>query len=188
MPIPKIKKDISNVKNKTKFNLGKQGETTMLNNQEQQQALNTFTQFIDTLAERSARFAASQESPAPEKVTEEEQNAYINMMTDLVFTNPYVFVRTTSEAENADLYHYHEATAYGAQHPLAILCTDETKKELGAYYKAVPFVEILETIIADPSLEATLVNPSEKHKYVLLKENVELFLQFKLGNIEFIGF
>lgn len=156
-----------------------------MNNEQQQEALNTFTQFIDTLAERSTKFAASQESPAPEKVTEEEQNAYINMMTDLVFTNPYVLVRMEDDNETAEIYHNITTYKDGSKHHGLIIYTNSSNQEPCAHVKAIPFVEIMETFVNDPVWETCQVNPSKELKYILYPQNLEPFLQFKQDNIEF---
>lgn len=155
----------------------------MLNNEQQQAALNTFAQFNEKI---KAQILTHKEPP--QKLDKSSPDAYINMMTDLVFTNPYVLVRMEDDTDAAEIYHTVETYKNGSEHYGLIIYTHSSNQEPGTHVKAVPFVEIMETFVKDPALETCQINPTEEFKFILIPENIKEFLQFKPDNIEFIGF
>lgn len=159
----------------------------MLNNEQQQEALNTLAQFIEAPRKQILKLQETHADP-PKKLDVPSQDAYINMMTDLVFTNPYVLVRMEDDTENAGIYHNIITYNDGSQHHGLIIYTHPSHQEPGTHAKAIPFVEIMETFVQDPILENCRINPTEDLIYILYPQDIELFLQFKPDNIEFIGF
>lgn len=158
----------------------------MLNNEQQQEALNTLAQFVEAPREQILKLQESHAEP-PKKLDLPSQNAYINMMTDMVFTNPYVLVRMEDDTENAGIYHHIITYKDGSEHHGLIIYTHANLPESGTPLKVIPFVEIMETFVQDPVLETCRINPTEDLIYILYPQDIEHFLQFKPDNIEFIG-
>ena len=158
-----------------------------MNNQKQLDTLKAYTDYLAAATAKAKEIAAEHPNKAY-NYTEEMQNAFINTITDMLCSNPEVFVQTTGPDADAKLYQYSAPKKNGSGFHFAVMCTDTDKFVADAAYKAIPFVDFMEMIVANPDLDGVIVNPYEENKHVMLKESISYFLQFKPSNIEFIGF
>lgn len=157
-----------------------------MNNQDQITTLNAFTSFLDEEIKRSIElYEKYGEDRPPKEVQEKQKDAYINAMADMIFHNPSVLLKTVSQDESKEPYHYVIEMKDGEDLHIAVIYTDESRIEKNASYIQMPFIDVLNMIVNVPEFKAVTINPTEKHKHFIFQETIEEFLPF--SNIEFIG-
>lgn len=157
-----------------------------MNNQDQITTLNAFTSFLDEEIKHSIElYEKYGEDRPPKEVQEKQKDAYINAMADMIFHNPSVLLKTVSQDESKEPYHYVIEMKDGEDLHIAVIYTDESRIEKNASYIQMPFVDVLNMIVNVPEFKAVTINPTEKHKHFIFQETIEEFLPF--SNIEFIG-
>lgn len=154
-----------------------------MNNQEQIKTLNEFATFLEESAKRSIELTQKYGENIPPQ--ESQKEAFINGLTDMIFHNPTVLVKTVSQDEGKDPYHYVIEMKNKDDLHMAVMYTDESKVLPGESYIQMPFVDVLNMIVDVPEFKAVMINPTEKHKHFIFEDTIKEFLPF--ANIEFIG-
>lgn len=159
----------------------------MENNQEQLEALKNLSKFISE--SNAACQVLTKENPngsLSKEKQEEQKNTYVNIMTDIIFHNPNVLVKTVSEETDAPLHHYSVGGKEKSEYLLLTVYTDAEKLNQDEHYKIMPFNEMMRLVVDDSELIGAFINPTENAKHILSKNSMEYFLSFT--NITFVGF
>lgn len=159
----------------------------MENNSQQLEVLAALGKLIDESNAASIKLAKENpNSSLPQKQQEEQKNFYINTMTDVIIHNPYIWVKTISNKDDAPLYHNVEKGKNGTEYHSLTVFTEAAELNPEEHYRVMPFNEMMQLVVDDPQLFGAIINPTEEAKYILLNDTMQFLLNFT--NISFIGF